>query len=126
MLTPKEREVLEKWRNNEMRISEAAVLCDAMLRLFPVRKYGETVIRWDDPVTPERLVACGWVNRHGDMSMLRCGTGEARVDCWIEPRHWNCHFNNDRGSHAELIGPYAPRNMLDVWNLMEQIGGSDG
>jgi hypothetical protein len=41
-------------------VDAAVVLSLAMLRLFPVRTYDEMVIRWDDEITPERLVACGW------------------------------------------------------------------
>ncbi len=94
-------------------------LCPTLLRLFPVRTYGEIVIRWDDPITPERLVACGfkveqvvsWIaNETYQLTLYPSGLWEAT--------HLPFCIH-------EKVYP-TPRNMLDAWQLMERCGIEEG
>ncbi len=118
-LTEDERKVLEKWRNNEMRVSEAAILCDAMLRLFPVRTYGDIVIRWDDEITLKKLVACGAVDCTTHVSFY--GT-DATLLIGLGPvvRRWAVIDRQSTRTNHEV------ENMLDVWQLMERCGIEEG
>lgn len=84
------------------------MLAEEFSRLFPIRTYGDLVIRWDDPITPERLVACGFVL--SDFCVAYCGLAFYP----LEGRWWS--------DGTVIPNGVAPRNMLEVWNLMERCG----
>ncbi len=125
-LTEDERAALERWRECQGE-DEAAATVDALrlmgllMRLFPVRTYGNLVIRWDHPITPERLVACGFVgdgykNSHDVDSCFTLGECQATT---IGSAVTEFHVR------AKRVYP-KPRNMLDVWQLMERCGIEEG
>lgn len=124
--TENERAALERFRvpidplaigamGMEQRRRDAFAIAHAMNRLFPVRTYGDLVIRWDDKITPERLVACGAVDCtthasfHGTDATLLIGLGPV-------VRRWATVIHKSRRTHHEV------ENMLDVWQLMERCG----
>ena len=107
-LTERELAALEMLRLGKASLDQSYLLADAMLRLFPVRTYGDLVIRWDDPVTPERLQACGF--RHNDFCLSYCGLSLYP----LEHRWW---------SNGTLVPVgFEPRNMFEVLQLMERCG----
>ena len=135
-LTEEERVALDRWHRNQyiieaedireglrVQFSDACILADAMNRLVPVRTYGNLVIRWDDEITPERLVACG-----GEMASL---TDPLATTCvvdmgnklWAWFRGWQpiIWLRQGVGIHELAL----PRNMLEVWHLMERCGIED-
>lgn len=123
-LTPEEREALERYRLKDSRklyskyADDLILLSSAMLRLFPVRTYGETVIRWDDEITPERLVACGFVReeRVTPNDGIRYSSWTNGQLSTTDKITW---FHEDR----YISRPLQPRSMGEVWQLMERIEG---
>ena len=116
-LTAEEMAALERYRLRHERklypeyVDDLKLLADLAERDRPVRTYGDLTIRWDGPVTPERLVACGFTREaiwlcHGDID-YECVNGRA-----ISMRYLGSHI------HDRL----APRNMGEVWQLMERCG----
>jgi hypothetical protein len=99
-LTPEASVILEKWRRNEMRMHEAAILCNEMLRLFPPGH--------DAEITPERLIACGFAVEADCIVSGELGYYPADntwfVDCQMMPKSTR------------------PTNMGEVWSLMECCG----
>jgi hypothetical protein len=116
-LTNEEREALERWSKGDStymggvcnQVDTAVLLANIMLRLFPVRTYGDFVIRWDDEITPERLVASGFVE---DTCNYHCGR-------LIFSKFWKWFYVDEQ----EVPNYDKPRRMLDVWKLMERIEG---
>lgn len=133
-LTDDELKALERWRagtyiKDEGRVLgqqtcmyDARKLADAMLRRYPVRTYGETVIRWDDPITPERLVACGWTDADGDYRATCDGSGLRYALTRPPHKQWALWLMNSRNEYEYDSYILPPRNMLEVWNLMERCG----
>ena len=129
MLTKEEREALELWSKCDPTslggvcndVDAAVVLSNAMLRLFPVRTYGDLVIRWDDEITHIRLIVCGFVLQGQLINWhYNCPSTTRRVSI----HHWN---SEHEGAVWEVAGRKLPiysrpRNMLDVWRLMERCG----
>ena len=134
-LTTEERDALERYRElseklchntwylTEEEMSERSVLgyqlCGVMVfSLFPVRTYGTETIRWDDPVTPERLQACGWKfngPKDDGYAVLQC---DAHLTVVFPLEKWEIDFDDMHPLHT-------PRNMLEVWQLMERCGIDD-
>ncbi len=125
-LTEDERAALERFRTPidplgvgpmamEQRRRDAFAVAHAMTRLFPVRTYGNLVIRWDDEVTLKKLVACGatdcttHVSFHGPNATLLVGLGPV-------VRRWAVIDRQSKRTDHEV------ENMLDVWQLMERCG----
>jgi len=104
-LTNEEREALERWRKRD--VFGVFRLAHVVDRLFPVRTYGDLVIRWDDEITPERLVVCGWTRVFEKLLSYR------NIDIRLSVRrvYWD-----------DFVMP-IPRNMGEVWQLMERIEG---
>jgi hypothetical protein len=124
MLSEEAKIVLEKWRYNEMQAHEAAILCDAMLDLYPFREIGGVVIRWDDEITPERLLACGGSNYPSDDYIAFRG-GEIELAFWCKTCQWDIsHIRSGSGvGHRNSCWRvFRPRNMGEVWSLMERCG----
>lgn len=140
-------EALERLRTGEYAIDTAfddagIVVHEMMNRLYPVRTLNGLVIRWDDPVTPERLIASGFYfeDFHGDGSSLSykyhamiggksvyisvgafkrfvepCPVQEYRVTCGDFRVEWNSDYRRIDNLHQ-------PASMGDVWRLMEKCG----
>jgi len=104
----------------ELRRRAAFAVSHAMLRLFPVRQYGDLVIRWDDEITHIRLIVCGFVLQGQLMNWhYKCPSTTRRVSI----HHWN---SEHEGAVWEVAGRKLPiysrpRNMGEVWRLMERI-----
>lgn len=113
-LTEDERAALERYRGcHDFKsypeyVDDLIVLANLAIRERPVRTYGDIVIRWDDPITPERLVACGF--RQGSVSLGCFGLSYYPIE--------------GRWFAGGTLIPVAmrPCNMLDVWGLMERCG----
>ncbi len=124
-LTEGERAALERWLaqtyikdegrilGQQARMYDARTLADSMLCLFPVRTYGDIVIRWDDEITPERLVACGFNTD---------GNGTYPGPCYRGMVYQNGFLNPWLHLGVLVVSPFAPRNMGEVWQLMERCG----
>lgn len=99
----------------DMYISDTDCAVMASLRRFPVRKIGDLVIRWDDPVTPERLMASGWVMSDGDIVEPVNGL------VWMTPEtSWR--RSSWRIGGAFVIRELEPKNMGEVWQLLDRAG----
>lgn len=111
-LNEDERAALNRYRTPAGNALDATTLALAVLRLFPVRTYGDLVIRWDDEITPERLVSCGW---------CYSGVNPALIvyNDTIVFHRWDKSW---RVSSEWLSAFTKPRNMLDVWQLMGRCG----
>jgi len=107
-LTDDELKALERYRTPAGNALDATTLALAMLRLFPVSTYGTEIIRWSDPITPERLVACGFCL--SDFCVTYCGLAFYP----LEGRWWS--------DGTVIPSGVAPRKMLDIWNLMARCG----
>lgn len=107
-LTPEESAALGLWREGMATEDEVQLIGDCLMRHFPVRKIGDVVIRWDDPVTPERLMDCGW--KRGSASIGCAGMQVYPLDgIW-----WN--------NGCVVPEMMKPETMLDIWILMERAG----
>lgn len=116
---------IDTWDTALANLHDKELMRDAMLRLFPVRTYGNLVIRWDDKITPERLVVCGWVQEEIETN-LQWKSLSYRHDMFFE----TCtEYSTATGESDEYDYPLAecqtPRNMLEVWTLMERCGIKD-
>ncbi len=103
-----------------LQTDEAVTLADMALRLFPVRSYGEIVIRWDDEITPERLVACGFGPHPFNDSVLVSPPDQPNGLTYRPPQTWSLPWCD----HS--LDELTPRNMLEVWQLMERCGIEEG
>lgn len=108
-------------------VDDMQLLADELARLFPIRTYGDLVIRWDDEITPERLVACGWHVREGDSSYAigRDGSGMQYAPTRPSHKQWAIWLMSD-GSYEFDSYTLRPRNMGEVWQLMERCGIEEG
>ena len=117
-LTEDERAALERYRGRHdfksypEYVDDLIVLANLAIRERPVRTYGDIVIRWDDPITPERLVACGFIL--SDFCVAYCGLAFYP----LEVRWWS--------DGAVIPTGVTPRNMGEVWQLMERCGIVEG
>lgn len=127
-LTEDERAALDDFRDDARAwpdgVAESVTtLCEAMLRLFPIRTYGNLVIRWDDEITPERLVACGG-SKYGDDYIVFCGS-DLELSFWCETGRWDIEDRRSGsgvGHRHSCWRVFRPRNMGEVWQLMERCG----
>jgi len=149
-LTEQERAALERIRSDRSNLTTPRgpqfVWCDiescvnAMLdRLYPIRTYDNIVIRWDDEITPERLVACGFVfvdredsgnkyfQRHAMVKGIHSTYITVRAfsrftgSSEIEIVSGSLRYEID-GQCVSIPHEYQPSNMLDIWNLMARCG----
>jgi hypothetical protein len=128
MLSDDVRDALERvrrWTNGitpvgqlrEQLGGDFETLVDAMLNLFPVRTIGGLVIRWDDEITPERLVSCG-----GRIVQQATNSPSTLIDfgdilCAV--------FHSGEVSwliEGAVIQQTGPRNMGKFFELMERCG----
>lgn len=115
-LTPEAAAALERHRNTPLVIEDEwkqkwrgdnETLADAMLDLFPP---GHA-----DPITPERLVACGFVACSVKPGVYRTGDLEHSVKTswwWIV----------ERGEDELIDHRLHPCNMGEVWELLDRLG----
>lgn len=114
-------EALERLRTGEYAIDTAfddagIVVHEMMNRLYPVRTLNGLVIRWDDPVTPERLVASGGVRIAPETVEFVLPVADGRC---------NLMFQGDEvrvPSRKWLPVEARPTNMNEVWQLMAKCG----
>lgn len=103
----------------ERRRLAAFAVARAMLDLFPVRTLNGMVIRWDDEITPERLVACGGkYHRYSADHICLSSDGNtlgSTLAYSIRYQTWSLPMV-DKPMEPET----APRNMGEVWSLMER------
>lgn len=104
---------------------DSSKIADEMLRLFPVKTLNGMVIRWDDEITPERLVASGG-KRVADLINWRFR--QTTTNAQIAIHVW--HTETD-GLEWEVCGrklpwPLRPTNMNEVWQLMAKCGCAVG
>jgi len=95
---------------------DAFTVAEAMLDLFPVREIGGRVIRWDDDITPERLVACGSTSEQYGKHVRRFMINE--VEWFLQPSGGSWWKLNGQSLNPAV----CPRNMGEAWNLMERCG----
>jgi len=88
--------------------NEVVLLVNEMLRLFPVKTLNGIVIRWDDPITPERLIASGF--HYGDFCISHGG-----VEFYPIEGRWYCEG-------CLIPVPMCLSNMNEVWQLMAKCG----
>lgn len=122
-LTEDERAALERYRGRHdfksypEYVDDLIVLGNLAIRERPVRTYGDLVIRWDDEITPERLQACGFVlNKRDELCVNGLGLVAQPQDNWTT---WVWFVMGQ-------FLPTPPRNMLDVWSVMERCGIEEG
>jgi hypothetical protein len=119
-LTEQEWAALERWRTRQGTLDsitrDAYTLSGAMDRLFPVRTCGDLVIRWDDEITPERLAMCGFGPHPFNNGVLVSPPDRPNGLTYRPPKTWSLPWCD----HS--IDELAPRNMGEVWQLMERCG----
>ncbi len=132
-LTEDERAALERWRLGTGTLSsitrDAYALSRAMNRLFPVRTYGDLVIRWDDPITPERLVACGFkpeTRRYGDVLVIGVLDEPMYTEIAYRPADARLFVEAVKMGCEDVPWFCRIRNMGEVWQLMERCGIEEG
>ena len=140
-LTAEELAALDMLRSGQASLNQSWLLADAMLRLFPVRTYGTETIRWDDPVTPVGLLATGffkdqfWPDDKSSTRMVIVSHDEHNRSRYMK---FKMHQSVTGGEYDRItpgtatveihgngvwIAPQLqPRNMLEVWQLMERCG----
>ena len=90
-------------------------LADAMLKIHPVRTIGGLVIRWDDEITPERLIACGAEDRQTHFVIE---SGKSVIYLGLSPKgRWVIIDHN--GTRSSWYGEMTPSNMGKLFELME-------
>jgi len=118
-LTDDERKALERYRVRHERksypeyVDDLKLLAEIAERDRPIRTYGDLVIRWDDPITPERLVACGYLSEQAAMWITN---GKYQITLYASGLWEVTHL---AFCIHEKVYP-NPRNMLEVWSLMER------
>lgn len=118
------REVEAWMRSNKDREEMGHV----MLRLFPVRLYGQREIRFDDSITLENLVAVGFEEIemiHVHAARFRIKHHEIRVNFWPStlgsPEDQNWYVSSSSAKELPLVSWMKPKNMGDVWRMLSQM-----
>lgn len=117
-LTEQERASLERWHCREGTRNDAYRLAAVLSRLYPVRTYGPWTIRWDHLVTAENLVACGGQKAAPtDPDSTACVV-DMGGELWAWFRDESVIWLYKGSTLHELA---VPRNMGEVWALMERV-----
>jgi hypothetical protein len=122
-LSDEVKAALERLHRNEYRVfGESSYDCEivarAMLELFPVREVGGMVMRYDDQITAARLIACGFFEKD---NRLVCSKNELLWRDESVSRKYPARPTWRVGG-AYLVDSTSPRNMGEVWELMERCG----
>lgn len=93
-------------------ITSEDILADGLLRLYPPG--------WDEPVTPENLERCGFAQ--DDLRIWKCQgpLSFSERHGWYED--YTEFVDGEAQEYTYPLGNCAqPRNMLDVWRLMQRL-----
>jgi len=108
----------ERWEAEQIAIADREILADEMLSLFPVRTLNGLTTRWDDAITPERLVASGFTQHPHSPRVLVCPPGAGDTLGYLPVNAAWCLPGDDHPMPDER----SPTNMGEVWDLMAKCG----
>jgi hypothetical protein len=83
-----------------------------------IRKIGGMVIRYDNEITPERLIACGAEERQTHFVIE---SGKSVIYLGLHPKgRWVIIDHN--GTRSSWYGEMTPSNIGKLWELMDYCG----
>jgi len=114
MLTKNEKAALDRAHTDQAQLNDLGIVYLAMTRLFPPG--------WDDPVTDYGLAECGFISQGNNT------WGNPRAvfpggKLWADELHIEGKLHRAwRIGGAYVVQELAPRNMLEVWHLLQRCG----